>query len=137
MAALERSIGQEPHEREKDAEHQVGNLLALWFGLLGAPTAWVLGLSAEYALVEVACTKRTMLPLHLASTVTLLLALGAGWLAYTQWDRLGRGWAGEAGDSATRSRFMAVVGVMISALFVLAIVAQWLGTAFLHPCMGI
>jgi hypothetical protein len=120
-----------------DPEHRARNLAALWYGLLGGPIVWFFGLLAGYPLVEVACTKRSMFPLHLGSVVALSLVLGAGWAAWSQWSRVGRGWASEASDARTRSRFMAVMGVILSALFAMAIGVQWLATAFLHPCMGI
>lgn len=136
MATIEHPT---PRGREEtaDPEHRTRNLVALWYGLLGGPIVWFFGLLAGYPLVEVACTKRTMFPLHLGNSIALLLVLGAAWAAWSQWTRLGRGWAGEGGDTATRSRFMAVMGVILSALFALGIGFQWLATAFLHPCMGI
>lgn len=136
MATLRQEDGGQPLAAP-EAEHSTRNLVALWFGLLGGPVIWFLGLAGEYALVEVACTKRSMFPLHLASSITLLVALSAAFAAFSQWNRLGRGWATEAGDPATRSRFMAVMGLILSVLFASTILAQWLGTAFLHPCMAI
>jgi hypothetical protein len=109
----------------------------LWFGFLGAPTAWAIGLGVQYALIEGACDGQARAPLHVASVVTLLIALGAGWVALQDWTALGRPMGVQGGDPAGRRGFMVTMGVALGALFVLAILAQWLGVAFLHPCMGL
>lgn len=112
-------------------------MLALWAAVLAAPLAWMLGLNAGYALVLVACAGGSMLPLHLVSFVTLLLALGGGWVAMREWRRTAAEGQLEAAGTLPRSRFMAALGLLTSALFGLAIVAQWAANLFLHPCMGI
>jgi hypothetical protein len=112
-------------------------LAALWFAVLAGPVAWMLGLNAEYNLVRVACAKQDMLPLHAVSLLTLLLALSGGVVAWREWKRAGREWPGEEGGPIGRSRFMAAVGLMASALFSLTILAQWAAHFFLNPCMAI
>lgn len=123
----------ESEERFKEPK----GLAALWFATLAGPAAWLLGLNADYALVRIACTEWTMLPLHLVSLATLALALGGGVVAWREWQRAGGEWPGEGGGVLTRSRFMAVLGLLGSGLFSLIIVAQWTTKLFLNPCMGI
>lgn len=126
-----------------DSAHQArrfrsaSGLIALWVAVLAAPIAWMLGLNLAYALVLVACAGGSTLPLHLVSAATLLLAMGGGWVAWREWGRAGREVPGESEGTIPRSRFMAAIGVFGSAFFCLVIVAQWAGTFFLHPCMGI
>jgi hypothetical protein len=108
-----------------------------WFAVLGGALAWGIALGAQYGLVEVACGTGRMLPLHLASAVALLLALTALGVARRVWRAAGRQPADEGGGPLPRSRFMAALGLMASALFAFGIVAQWVGTVFLHPCMAI
>ncbi|HET8657187.1 MAG TPA: hypothetical protein VFL93_16795 [Longimicrobiaceae bacterium] len=110
---------------------------ALWFAVLAGPTAWILGMLANYSLVRVACAKHSMLSLHLVSLGALLLALGGGAVAWREWRRAGSEWPGEGSGPLVRSRFMAVIGVLASAFFTLVIVAQWIAQLFLNPCMGI
>jgi hypothetical protein len=112
-------------------------IAALYFALLGPPIAWALGLNAQYSLVRVACASASNLPLHLVNVVTLSLALGAGVVAWREWRNSGRGWPDERGGTIPRSRFMAVMGLLSSALFALAILAQWVASFILNPCMGI
>lgn len=109
----------------------------LWFTVLAGPVAWLTGLNADYALVRVACARGSMLPLHVVSLATLLLALAGGWVAWTEWRRTGREWPGEGGGTLPRSRFLIALGLLGSPYFALVIVAQWVGKLFLNPCMGI
>lgn len=112
-------------------------IASLWFAVLAGPLAWMLGLNTQYALVRVACAKQSMLPLHALSVATLLLALAGGLVAWREWSRAGRGWADEGAGPIPRSRFMAGLGLLASALFSLAIVAQWVASFFFNPCMAI
>lgn len=112
-------------------------IAVLWFAVLAGPLAWMLGLNAEYSLVRVACAKDSTLSLHLVSLATLLLALSGGWVAWREWTRAGRRDPGEEGGVIPRTRMMAVLGLMASALFSLAILAQWTASLFFHPCMAI
>ncbi len=113
-------------------------IAVLWFAVLAGPLAWMLGLNAEYGLVRVACAKQNMLYLHAVSVLTLLLALSGGWVAWREWRRTGRHAPDEeAGGTLARSGFMVMMGLMASALFSLAILAQWVASFFFNPCMGI
>jgi hypothetical protein len=127
------------HERAKtEAELKEPRAIAtLWFAVLAGPAAWIVGLEADYSLVRIACAWETMLPLHLVTVATLSLAAAGGLVARRQWERVGRGWPGEGWGPEARSRFMAVIGMLASAFFAVAIVAQWISKLFLHPCMAI
>jgi hypothetical protein len=112
-------------------------ILALCFAVLAGPLAWALGLNVGYALVLPACARGAVLPLHLVSVATLLLAAAGGLVAWREWRRIGGGTPDEAGGTIARSRFMAVLGLLASAFFSLVIVAQWIASLTLDPCMGI
>jgi hypothetical protein len=113
-----------------DARH----LLALWTGLLLAPLAWLLNLSAAYALVPRACVTGNHLLGHLVHLVCLLLALGGALVAWRLWQAIGARWPQDEGGSAARSRFMAATGVLTSLLFALVVVAQWIAGFMISPC---
>ena len=52
-----------------------------------------------------------------------------------EWHHLGRGWpAGSEGDEQGRTRFLAVSGIVSSALFSLIILAQAITGFFISPC---
>lgn len=109
----------------------------LWAAVLAGPLAWLLAFNLQYALVRVACTGGTTLPLHVVALVALVLTAAGVWMAWTEWRRIGGGPDPEGAGTAPRARFMCVLGMLAGALFGLAILAQWLGTLFLNPCMGV
>jgi hypothetical protein len=116
---------------------EVRGIVEQWFAVLAAPLAWFLGLNAQYGFVQLACERSSMVTLHATSVATLAIALAGTWASWRIWNRLGREPGGEAGGTVPRSRFMASIGLLGGALFMIAIAAQWLTNMFLHPCMGI
>jgi hypothetical protein len=112
-------------------------IATLWFAMLAGPVAWFTGLNLNYSLVRLACAKGSLVSLHLVSALTLALAVSGGVVAWREWRRVGGGWPGEGGDPRARSRFMAVIGLMSSALFSVVILAQWVAQLILNPCVGI
>jgi len=106
----------------------------LWAGLLLAPTAFLLNLELAYAVVPHACSLQNRLPVHLVHLVCLAIALVGGAFALRSWRYCGETWPGEEGGSVSRSRFMAGLGLLLSVLFALVIVAQWIPSFVLSPC---
>jgi hypothetical protein len=104
----------------------------LWAGVLVGPTAMLLQLEINYALVLWSCATGRTWPLHLVSVLAVLFTLAAGLLAHRIWRRLAT--SEDSGGPFARSRFMAAVGVMISLLMAAVIVAQWLPVFLHHPC---
>ena len=109
-------------------------LLALWAGILLPPCAWFLHQQLSYMLVPWACVTGRQFILYAVTLATLLLAIGGGLVARHSWRRLGRDRADGAGGVVARSRFMAVGGVLSSALFSLVIVAQGIPSFILNAC---
>lgn len=107
---------------------------ALWVGLLLAPIAFLVNLEAAYALVPTACSSHQEIPVHLVHLACLLLALYGLVTAWRGWKVLGATWPSEEGDSLARSRFLAGTGLLVSAMFVLVILAQWIPSFMLDPC---
>jgi cytochrome c oxidase assembly factor CtaG len=99
------------------------NRAALLLGVLGGPIAWSLHLLVSYPLVPLACRRGSDLPLHLVTAVTAALALASGVLAW----RAGRGARG-------RDRFMADAGFLLSAGFLVAVLAGGLPVLLQDPC---
>ena len=111
-----------------------GRIVTLWTGLLLAPVAFLLNLELSYLAVPVSCARGSALSLHLVHGACLLIALTGAAVAWRSWRAVGLGWSGEAGEAAARGRFLAGLGLGGSALFVLAIAAQWVPTFILHAC---
>ena len=111
----------------------------MWFGLLAGPIAWSLRLLIGYPLVPVACEQGTSILLHLVSAGFLLVTLAGAvvaWWSYRQ-ARDETRTAREGADAWTveRTRFMALLGLLVSGLFALVIVAEWLTVFFTDPCI--
>lgn len=113
-------------------------LATLWYGFLIGPIAWKLQLVVNYSLVPYACWHDLSILIHLASLLTLLLVLSGVWVAWRSWRGTGEGYEMESGDAAfSRSRFMAISGVALSAFFALIVLGQWIPNLLLSPCDGI
>jgi hypothetical protein len=122
---------------------------ALWFGLFGAPAVWSLQLLASYALVAHGCypdAEPMTMPVIPGLTTFVLgtgaaalaVALLAGGLAWRSWRTTRHEHQGEhealleAGEG--RRRFMALAGILLSAVFVLGIVMNAVPVLLLRPC---
>lgn len=114
---------------------QTGRLASLWTGLLLAPVAWICQLQASYLLVFYACSSRHIFTLHVATLVFLLAAAIGGFIAWRNWERVGRELPSEDAGPVPRTRFMALLGLLTSALFFLLILVQGLPSFFLEPCI--
>lgn len=130
--------------------HRVG-AWAMWFGILGAPVAWSLQQLVNAPLLAHACYPKDVpiaepiwanagsvaLAVELVAIVVCVVAGLTGWRNWRRTRAEKEGSAHhlmEAGDG--RSRFMAMVGMICSGLFLLATV---FATAFLYgvqPCNG-
>lgn len=122
---------------------------ALWFGLFGAPLAWSLQLLLGYALVAHSCFPATdprMTPASgglwtvvlIAGVVAAVVAAAAAVTAWRSW-RLTR--YEHHGDDHVlleaeegRTRFMALAGMLLSAIFLFGIVMNALPLFLVSPC---
>ena len=105
-------------------------------GILLPPLATLAGMQVAYAVVDATCrTGRHDVPaVHIVRLVTLLIVLGAGYLAWREWQSVGVEHPGDGGSRGTRTRFTAWIGVFSAGLFSLVVIAQWLPAFFLTPC---
>jgi hypothetical protein len=136
MAITEHDTGQ------ADAEEGRGSL-ALWFGVLGSPLAWLGHLFLNYSLEEwFACAPATTdrgevlgFGVHdvslVLNTVMALVAAASGLVALATWRRLRRV---SDGDSVERAQWMAFAGTVEGALFLAMILLGFLPPVLLHTC---
>ena len=123
--------------REETGRFRTGRgILSLWTGLAAGPLLALSSQLALYAATPVACLGGNVVALHVVGAVTVLLAAAASWLAWTHWRRMGRGWPGEEGGVAGRSRFLAALGTASSAFFALVVLAMWAPVFVMSPCQG-
>ena len=124
-------------KRQPKAERefsQTRGILWLWVGLLTAPLAFLLHLEVNYALVTQLCQSEHKLAMHMVTLAFLLVSAGGGLIAWSNWKALGQKWPGEAGSVMERSRFMAIVGLLISLLVIFGLIAQWIPQFIFDPC---
>jgi hypothetical protein len=111
-----------------------GPAAALWCGILLGPIAALSQLEANYALVLWACGAGRDWPLHLVSVTAVFITLFAGLLAYRVWNRVGAGWDAEGSGAVPRAGFMAAIGMLISLVMLLVILAQWIPVFIYGSC---
>jgi hypothetical protein len=122
----------------------------LWFGIFGAPAAWALELIAGYSLVAHYCYPRDVPldtppfgALHLTgiiiSLVLLLVALAALATAVQSWRDTRHGHDAEHHEllevGEGRARFMAFGGVLLSVMFLFALIMSALPLVTNSLCM--
>ena len=107
---------------------------ALWAGILAGPLAALVQLQANYALVLWVCGTGRAWSLHAVSAAALLGAVGAGLLSWRNWQRAGGDWDDGGAGVLPRSRFMAAVGMLVSAHSALVVVAQWIAVFVYSAC---
>lgn len=110
--------------------------LALWMPIIGPMLAALVMLETAYALVGPACRRETRWFLHLVPAAMLLTSLWLTLLAARIWRDRGREWETEGGGVVSRTRFMAIVGMLSGASASLVIIAEWMAIFFHNPCAG-
>jgi hypothetical protein len=109
--------------------------IALWFGLLGGPSAVLANVLIGYPAVDRACVSNSSIVLHVLTLIFLTITLLAGIISWRL--RQGAGsWPGIGGGVLPRSRFMATVGILAAAVSGFAIILQWIPIFFLGACHG-
>ena len=108
--------------------------LVLWAGIFTGPVVWLLSFGARWSLSGWICAFHWKPALYVIAIVALATAAGSGALAWTEWQRIGREMPGEGGGAIPRSRYMAVLGVVLSAFSILLIVAQGIPEWILGVC---
>jgi len=123
----------EPNERAR--LRRWPGLLTLTLGTVVGPIAVLVNEELIYVTNMWACGTGKQLAMHVVPLVCLAVTLGVGLLSWRDWDRVGRGVEDEAATVDSRSRFLALGGMGISALSALLILAQWLAIFVFGACM--
>jgi hypothetical protein len=127
-------------------KHIIGHmeipLVTLLFGLLGAPTAWLLHLGASYVVVATGCTTGWSGTGSALVASTILFAALAALAGFTSLRvRRGLRVAGGLLESIDRSRglaaFFMLIGTLGAALFLLLILLNGISPLFVPTCWGV
>jgi hypothetical protein len=115
-------------------EEQATTPKALWVLVVAAPIVVAAEMQANFVLVRQACSMQRNVALYAVVVVAMLLTIATAGVAFSIWRRAGAAWPTEAPDVATRIRFIAVLGILSSAMSFLVILAQGIATLHFDPC---
>jgi hypothetical protein len=110
-------------------------LLSLTLGLILGPIAALINQELMYSVNMWACGHRAPAVTHVVPVVCLIIAAGAGLMAYRDWRSVGGGVEDEEANVDTRTRFVALLGMTISLFSSLVILAMWAAAFVFDPCM--
>jgi hypothetical protein len=103
-----------------------------WIAIFGAPTAFLFELSAAYALAPVACRHGTPAIVHVLIASTCVLCIAAGLYAWRYSLPV------RPGTDVCRHNdyagFVRTLGAALSALTLLALLAQWITLIIMPAC---
>jgi hypothetical protein len=107
--------------------------LALWLGLLGPPAVWLIAFEIKYSLAAAPVNSVKHSALIVAGLAALAIIAGLGLLSWREWRLASASPLDRYAGVVARIRFMALLGMMTSALFLLATAAQVLAPFFIAP----
>ena len=123
------------HDHQREELSRTTTSVALWFGVLGGPIAGLCNVMIGYPAVDRACVNNSTVILHILTLIFLVIAVAAGWIAWSFRRRAGDE-SSTAGGVLPRSQFMGTLGVMTASVAVFGTVLQWIPMFFLGACHG-
>ena len=106
----------------------------LWVVVIAAPVIVAIEQQTNLVLVRQSCSAGRNAMLSVVSLIALVLTALTALAAFGIWRRAGVTWPTEAGDVATRIRFISVLGILSSVMSFLVILAQGIATVHFDPC---
>jgi hypothetical protein len=121
-------------EQIKPVDERTGYRL-LWLGVLLAPIVWLIQFQLRYSLVEPLCHRGIRFPLYIISAVFFILIIMGGLLSWRNWVLAGKRLPSDKqSDPRERNLFLALLGILTSALFALLLIAQTIASIMIDPC---
>ncbi len=108
------------------------HLTAQWAGVLAGPIAWAATLGFNYSLAKWSCGHGTAYVLQLIAIAALLCAAAGALAAWRTLTLVPAGGDSEGGRGVDRSRFMGLLGLGMSSLFGLLLIATSVPIWTLH-----
>lgn len=121
-------------DSKNDERHRTAGLMALWIGVLLPPVICAVEMETNFVLVRQACAAQRIAGLIVITVVALLITATTGAVCAVIWKRSGAIWPTDTADDVTRSRFIAVLGMMSSAISFVLILAHGIATIEFNPC---
>ena len=109
----------------------------LWsaaYAFLLTPLLSLAALQTLFTIASWACGAQNLWTFHIISAISLSLAAAGGLFAYRGWRAIGsvRDLAGSSGEHWMS--FLLVLGIFMSILVTLLLLAMWLPSFLVHPC---
>jgi hypothetical protein len=108
--------------------------MRIWFALLVAPTLALADQSVAYATVGWACSHQQVVAVHVVHVLFLLGTAASAVLAGQLWRATAS--ARNGSERLARDHFLAGVATASGALSTLAIIAMWVPTWVIAPCLN-
>lgn len=109
--------------------------IPFWLGLLAAPALVLATQSVNYALVQVACARRSHLALDVVSALAIVFSFGAAWFAYRRWRSASQPFDASYAPRDARAAFIALMSMIVAALCALIQIMMWFPQWLLSPCL--
>jgi hypothetical protein len=109
------------------------SLFALWWGILIGPLAWATDLGS-YPIAHLLCEFNDAWGLHAITVCTLALAVSGALVARRELALVPRAPGEKLPRPIERSRFMAQLGIAVSVLFIIVILAESVPKLGMSPC---
>lgn len=105
-----------------------------WYGLLTTPLLALMALQTKFTMVSWACSTGQQWTIHLVAVIFLVFTALGGVLAHRSWRAMGslRSLDGVSGEQWTS--FVLVLGMLMSVISTLLLLAMWLPDFFLGAC---
>lgn len=110
-------------------------LAALWFGLVGGPVIMFVHNTIAFTMIPWACGAGKQAALWFNTLLGLIACGAAIFASYRKWLEAGADWEHtEDAGPIPRARFMAIIGMAVSGLSWLVILAAGIASLFLGAC---
>ena len=112
-----------------------GRSVGLWAGVIGSAAIWGVQLETLYVLCPWLCMKGHHSVSHLLTLVFLGGVVVCAVLSWRDYKAVGGGDADESdGGPIARTRFLGMLGTLVSSMFFLLILAQGIAGFFIDAC---
>jgi hypothetical protein len=108
--------------------------MRIWIALIVAPLLALTDQTVSFALVHWACAHQSTWVVHLSHVVFLAIAAAAAVGAWLRWRETAV--AAGTGEATVQFHFLASVAMMIALLSAVAIMAMWIPTWMISPCIA-
>lgn len=102
---------------------------SLWLAMVGSPAIWLIQFQTIYMLVYPACGSHHNAVINATCAGFFLCIAVIAIVAWRNWSN-----AHPAETAGRTRRFMAMAGVLVSLLFLIVVIAQWIAALMIDPC---